>query len=108
MVDEKYRLLTTIYLMCFFALCAFTDTYLLIKVKDLDIYGSNMKEVTKIAARNWKIHKLFLAVGLPVAIGAFVLMALALNANSFTILGMIVGGDIGIMIGLYQLLKFRN
>ncbi|MCH5234025.1 MAG: hypothetical protein J1E16_01930 [Muribaculaceae bacterium] len=108
MVVEKYRLLTTIYLMCLFALCAATDTYLLINVKDLDIYGSNMKEVTRIAARNWKIHKLFLAVGLPVAIGAVVLMALALEANSFTILGMIVGGVVGFMIGIYQLLKFRN
>lgn len=107
-VVDKYRLPATIYMICFFILCAATDTYLLIKVKDMDIYGEKINEITRTAAINWKIHKIFTMVGLPLAIGAVILIALALNANTFTYLGMIVGGIVGFSIGLRQLLKFRN
>lgn len=108
LVNEKYRLLTTIYMICFFALCAAVDSYLLYKVKEIDIYGSNVREITRIAANNWKIHKIFLMVGMPLAIGAIVLMALALNANEFVSLGMVVGGVVGFLIGFKQLMRFRE
>lgn len=108
LVNEKYRLLATIYMICFFALCAAVDSYLMYKIKELDIYNSNVRDITRIAAKNWKIHKIFLVTGLPLAIGAIVLLALALNANEFVYLGMIVGGIVGFLIGFKQLMKFRD
>ena len=107
-IVEKYKLLTTVYMMCFFAISAGVDSYLLFQVRDMDFYNSNVREITKMAAKNWKIHKIFLIFGLPLAIGACVLMALALDADPFVYLGMIVGGIVGFIIGLRQLMKFRD
>ena len=107
-IVEKYKLLTTVYMMCFFAIAAGVDSYLLFQVRDMDFYNSNVREITKMAAKNWKIHKIFLIFGLPLAIGACVLMALALDADPFVYLGMIVGGIVGFIIGLRQLMKFRD
>ena len=108
LVVDKYKMFATIYMMCFFARCAGVDSYLLYKVKGLDIYGSNIREITRVASLNWKIHKIFLIAGIPLAIGALVVMALALDANEFVYLGMIVGGIVGFLIGFRQLMKFRD
>lgn len=107
-VVDKFRLATTIYLMCFFALCAGVDICLLFRVKELDIYEGNLREIANVAAQNWKIHKLFILFGMPLAIGAVILIALALNVDAYNILAMIIGGVVGFLIGLRQLFKFRN
>lgn len=108
MINEKYRLLTTIYWMVFFAIEAGIDSYLLFKVGEIDIYGSNIRENTVIAKNNWKFHKIGVAVGLPLAFGAIVLLALSMDADPFLILGMLFGGIVGFVIGFRQLLKFRD
>lgn len=106
MVNEKYRIVTFIYWMVFFLGEAATDAYLMIKVKQIDIYNSTVSEISRMAARNWKTHKIAIAIGLPVAIGAVILYGLLLNADNFVILGMVVGGLIGGLIGFRQLMKF--
>lgn len=108
LVNEKYRIATLIYWDVFFLLEIGFDTFLLVRLKRIDIYTASLKEVAKRAAENWKLHKLGIIIGLPLAFGAIILFALALNANEFTIYGMIVGGIIGAAIGLNQLLKFKN
>ena len=107
-VNETYRIATVIYWDVFFMIEIILDGYLLARIKKLDIYNTPVKEVAKTAAHNWKMHKIGLVVGLPLAFGAIILYALALNANKFTIFGMCVGGCIGALIGTRQLIKFKN
>ena len=105
-IVEKYRVLTAIYWGGFFLLEIIFDTYLMMRVKEINVYDSNIDEITHQAAKTWKLHKIFIMIGLPIAIGAAFLFALALDANEFTIAGMVVGGTIGLIIGIRQLMKF--
>ena len=107
-VLEKYRLVTTIYWIVFFLFEISVDFYLMYRLKRLDIYNSSVSEIAEMAHSNWKIHKIAIAIGLPLAIGAAILMALAMDADQFVIIGMIVGGLVGLAIGIRQLLKFMN
>lgn len=105
---EKYKIPTLIY-WCFFFLFEFLfDYYLREKIKAINIYHSSLEEIASLASRNWKLHKIAIAIGLPLAIGACVLFGLLLDANSFIIYGMVAGGLVGLIIGLYQLLKFQK
>lgn len=108
MIADKYRTVTLIYWTLFFLIEASFDIYLRERVRNLDIYYSNISEISAQAARNWKIHKIGVLIGLPLAIGAVILFGLAMEANKFVIYGMILGGVIGLLIGLRQLLKFSN
>lgn len=105
---EKYRIPALIYWIVFFIIEALFDLYLLFQIKGIDIYTSPIKEVAARSAANWKLHKIGIVTGLPLAFGAILLFALAVDANQFTILGMIFGGVIGFIIGIYQLIKFKN
>lgn len=107
-VNETYRIPTLIYWDVFFLGEVIFDSFLLFKLKNIDVYTSSLKEVARKAAANWRLHKLGILFGLPVAIGAIIMFALAMNANEFTILGMLFGGIIGVVIGLSQLMKFKN
>ena len=107
-VVEKYRLVTGIYWCAFFLIEISIDFYLKEKVRAIDIYNSPVSEIARRAANNWKLHKLAIVFGLPVAVGACILFALLIDANKFTILGMMVGGVVGFAIGLRQLFKFRK
>ncbi|MCH5230566.1 MAG: hypothetical protein J1F43_02075 [Muribaculaceae bacterium] len=106
MVVEKYRMVTCFYWLIFFLLGVAVDFYLRQRLVELDIYNSSVREISSQAARSWKIHKLAIIIGFPIAIGAVILFALALDANEFTIYGMIFGALIGATIGFFQLRKF--
>lgn len=108
MIVEKFRWATAIYWCVFMLICAGVDFYLFENVKRMDVYNSTVTEMTRISTQNWKIHKLWLIFGLPLAFGAVILWSFAMNADNFVILGMIVGGVFGLVIGIYQLSKFRN
>lgn len=108
MVIEKYKLATTIYWSVFFLIEMGLDLFLLIKTKAINIYDSPVTEIVKRAATNWKTHKIGIAIGIPLAIGAVILFALALDANEFAVLGIITGAIVGVIIGIKQLLKFRE
>lgn len=105
---EKYRIPALIYWVIFFIIEALFDLFLLFRIKDIDIYNSTINEVAERSATNWKLHKIGIVLGLPLACGAILLFALAVDANQFTIFGMIFGGVIGFLIGIYQLIKFKN
>ncbi|MCH5242024.1 MAG: hypothetical protein J1F67_06330 [Muribaculaceae bacterium] len=107
-VNEKYRISALIYWDAFFMIEVLFDFYLLYRIKTMDVFNSTIKDVASRAASNWRLHKMGIVIGLPLAFGAILLFALALNANEFTIMGMIVGGLIGFIIGIQQLLKFRS
>lgn len=105
-VVEKYKLATIIYWSLFFLFEAGMDTYLRYRVKKIDIYNSSVREIAYQASQNWKLHKLAIVIGVPLAIGAVILFGLLLNADRFLIYGMILGGIVGFLIGLRQLRKF--
>lgn len=105
-LNEKYRWVTLIYWNLFFLVEAGIDFYLMIKIRQIDIYNSSVSQIAKEAAHNWKIHKVAIILGIPIAIGAIILFALMVNANKFTIFGMFIGGMIGALIGSLQLKKF--
>ena len=107
-VNGKYRIVTLIYWCVFFLAEIILDLYLLKKLKDIDIYSFSLKEVAIRAASNWKLHKIGILFGFPFAIGAVFLFALAVNANEFTIYGMLFGAFIGLIIGFSQLSKLRK
>lgn len=107
-IIEKYRLVSLIYWDLFFLLEVAIDGYLLYQIQKLDIYTSTLKEVAARAASNWRLHKIAILIGMPLAFGAIFLLILAIDANEYTIYGMIVGGLVGLLIGFRQLSKFRN
>lgn len=106
LIVERYRIATFIYLTFFFLAEGILDFYLRQRILKIDIYHSTVKEISNQAAYNWKLHKLAIIAGVPIAIGAIILLALALNANESTFYGMIVGGIVGACIGLFQLKRF--
>ena len=108
LIVEKYRIITMIYWTIFFLGEAAVDFYLLCRVKKIDVFHSTVNKISREAAQAWKIHKIAVFIGLPLAIGAIILYAFALDANKFTIYGMIVGGMVGLIIGGNQLLKFMK
>lgn len=105
LIIEKFRLVTAIYWCFFMLLGAGVDTYLLYNVKDMDIYNGSVSQISKIAIRNRKIHKLWIIFGLPLAFIAVLLWGFAMDADKFVILGMIIGGLAGGVIGATQLRK---
>lgn len=107
LVVEKYRWWTIAYWMFFFLIEFGIDFYLLQKVRELDIYNQSVSEISSRAHHIWKLHKIFIMIGLPLAFVAVVLFALAMNANEFVLMGMGFGWIVGIVIGLRQLLRFR-
>lgn len=107
-VVDKYRIITLVYWLIFFMGEVCVDFYLMNKVKEMDINNYSITRIAKEAKNNWKIHKIAIMIGLPVAIGAIILFALCMDANEAMIIGMIIGGTVGLMIGIWQLMKFRN
>lgn len=105
-IVEKYKIATCIYWTLFFLFEAFLDLFLSYRLRKIDVYNSNVKEIANLSAQNWKIHKLGIVIGLPLAIGLVILFGLAMNPNEFVIYGMITGGFVGLLIGLIHLRKF--
>ena len=108
LVVEKYRIVTLICWILFFLGEVGIDSYLLYRTYNIDIYGDSIVEISKKARKNWKIHKIAVLVGLPIAIGIVILFILAMGGNMEIMYGVIVGLTIGLIIGLNQLFKFMK
>lgn len=108
LISDKYRIVLAVYWCIFFLIEVTIDSYLLLKTKEINIYENNIRQTARQAASNWKIHKITLAIGLPLAFGAVILFALALDANQYMMMGIMTGGIIGLIIGIKQLIKFRQ
>ena len=108
LIVDKYRVVTAVYWCLFMLAAAAVDFYLYSNVRKMDVYNATFTEMTKISAQNWKIHKLWIITGMPVAFGAVILWGLAMDADNFVILCMIIGGVVGGIIGGLQLRKFWN
>ena len=107
-INEQYRMITLVYWNLFFLMEVMFDGYLMLQIRKIDVCSATLREVAARAASNWRLHKIGIIIGLPFAFGAILLLALAINADEFVIYGMITGGIIGSIIGIVQLLKFRN
>ena len=107
MIDGRYKWITAIYWALFFLGELILDFYLMMQVEDIDVYKSTVVEISKKALKNWKIHKIGIMVGLPLAFVAICLYALAMGLEQYSILGMICGAFIGLLIGLREFRQFR-
>lgn len=105
---ETYKWPATIYFACFFLLELGIDAYLLYKLNSIDIYNDSIVEISRRARANWKLHKIAVLVGIPVAIGAVALFCLAMGSNTSMLWGVCVGGAIGLGIGLNEFFKFMK
>ena len=108
LVNEKYRWASLIYFVCFFLLEICIDGYLLYKLNSMDFYNDSIIDISRKAGANWKIHKIAIMIGIPIAIGAVVLFCLAMDSNPSMIWGVAVGGTIGLGIGLNEFFKFMK
>ena len=108
MVDGRYRWAALIYFICFFLMEICIDGYLLYKLYGMDIYNDSVSEISRMARTNWKIHKIAVLVGIPVAVGAVILFCLAMGGQKDVLLGICVGGAIGVGIGLNEFFKFMK
>ena len=107
-VVERFRWPALIYFIGFFLLEIAIDSYLLYRLNCIDIYNDSITEISRQARSNWKIHKIAILIGIPIAIGAVELFCLALGSDSATLWGVFVGGAIGLGIGLNEFFKFMN
>lgn len=108
LVNNQYRWAALIYFICFFLLEIFIDGYLLNKLSNIDIYNDSIVEISRQARTNWKIHKIAILIGLPIAFGAVLLFCLAVGGNTETLIGVCIGGSIGLGIGLIEFFKFMK
>lgn len=108
LVVDKYRWISFVYFVCFFLLEIGIDVYLLNKISGIDIYHDSIQEISRQARANWKIHKMAVLIGIPVAIGAVVLFCLAVGGDTSTLWGICVGGAIGLGIGMNEFFKFMK
>ena len=107
LIENKYRLITTIYWFIFFVSEILLDYYLMFRIKEINVNNSTIKQISHQALQTWKIHKTGILIGLPVAFGALYLFALCFNANQYTIMGMLLGIIIGGLIGFRELRRFH-
>lgn len=107
-VINQYRWPTLIYFICFFILEICIDGYLLYKLNNIDIYNDSIVEISRQARANWKIHKIAILVGIPIAIGAVIMFCLAMGGNMSMLWGVFVGAAIGLGIGLNEFFKFMK
>lgn len=107
-VVEQYRWVTLIYFVAFFLLEIGIDAYLLFRLDAVDIYRDSISRITRVAQSNWKIHRIAVLIGIPVAIGAVILFILAMGGRPAELYGVAVGGAIGLGIGLNQFFKFMK
>lgn len=105
-VVEKYKLVTAIYWSVFFMFEATIDGILCYRIKKIDLQRSTVSEIAGAAKMNWKIHKMAIIIGIPLAMVAIILFGLLLDADKYVLVGMIIGGIVGVGIGLMQLKKF--
>ena len=108
LVVNQYRWAALIYFVCFFLLEIAVDGYLLYKLNEIDIYNDSIVEISRVARTNWRIHKIAILIGIPIAIGAVGLFCLALGGNTSMLFGVFVGGIIGLGIGLNEFFKFQK
>lgn len=108
LVINAYRWPALIYFVCFFLMEIGIDGYLLYKLSSIDIYNDSIVDISKQARANWKIHKIAVLIGIPVAIGAVVLFCMAMGGNISVLWGVFVGGAIGLGIGLNEFFKFMK
>lgn len=108
LVTNQFRWPALIYFICFFLLEIGIDGYLLYKLNSIDIYNDSIMEISRQARTNWKIHKIAILIGIPIAIGAVVLFCLAIGSNIEMLWGVFVGGAIGLGIGLNEFFKFMR
>lgn len=108
LVINQYRWPALIYFVCFFLLEIGVDGYLLHKLNTIDIYNDSIIDISRSAKENWKIHKIAVLIGIPVAIGAVILFCLALGGDMALLWGVFVGGAIGLGIGLNEFFKFMK
>lgn len=107
-VVNQFRWPALIYFICFFLLEIVIDGYLLYKLNSIDIYSDTIIDISRKARANWKIHKIAVMVGIPIAIGAVVLFCLAMDCNPSMLWGIYIGGAIGLGIGLNEFFKFMK
>ena len=108
LVVDDYRWAALIYFVCFFLFEIFVDGYLLYKLNCIDIYNDAIIDISKQARANWKLHKIAVLIGIPIAIGAVVLFCLAMGGDTSIMWGILVGAAIGIGIGLNEFFKFMK
>ena len=108
LVVNQYRWPALIYFVCFFLLEICIDGYLLYKLNSIDIYNDSIVDISRQARANWKIHKIAVLIGIPIAIGAVVLIWLAMGGNTPMLWGIFVGLVIGLGIGLNEFFKFMK
>lgn len=107
-VVSPYRWPALIYFICFFLMEICFDSYLLYRLNNIDIYNDSIMEISRQARANWRMHKIAVLIGIPIAIGAVVLFCLALGGDTALVWGVFVGGAIGLGIGLNEFFKFMK
>lgn len=107
-VVSRYRWPALISFVCFFLMEICIDGYLLYKLSNIDIYNDSITEISRQARANWRVHKIAVLVGIPIAIGAVALFCLALGCDIAMLWGVLVGGAIGLGIGLNEFFKFMK
>lgn len=108
LIVDQYRWPALIYFVCFFTFEICIDGFLLYKVNKIDIYNDSIIEISRQAKTNWKIHKIAVLIGIPIALGAVVMICLAMDGDIAMLWGVFVGGIIGLGIGLNEFFKFMK
>ena len=107
-VVEMYRWPTLIYFICFFLMEICIDGYLCYRLNNMNFHADSVADISRRARANWRIHKIAILIGIPIAIGAVALFCLAIGGNKAAMAGVCLGGSVGIGIGTVQFFKFMK
>lgn len=107
-INDNYRVWLLIAWLIFFLVELALDLYLYINIKEIDIYRESVSSVAARARHIWRVHKIGVLCGIPLAIGVVALFLLSMDADRYMVLGVACGAFVGCLIGLREFLKFRK
>ena len=94
------------YMSLYFIIASCMDYYLYNRIKMIDILTMNTSEVFRRLAGTKKLHFIFMAILLPLAIGLVIFLCLAFTDEKEVIYGLIFGAIIGLGIGIMKMMDF--
>ena len=104
--ERDMRIILCLSMVFFFMTASCMDYYLYSRIQNINLYSMSTSEVLKRLITTKKLHIIFIAILLPMALALVFVLILACGSDTEVIYGLIGGGIVGLGIGIMKLLDF--